>query len=427
MATVYLALDERRLGVHRLCAVKVPHADLRDRREGVDMFADEARIAAQLAHPNVCAILDHGIDEGLPFLVMEYVCGETLGPIRRALAGPSAPRPDRHGAARAALIARMVADVALGLHALHELAGPDGAPLGAIHRDVSPDNVIVSCCGPAKLLDFGLVRSAGQQHESRDGLLKGKLSYLPPEVLESAPSLDRRGDVWALGVMLWELLTSRRLFRRDGDAETLRAVRRAPIEPPSRDRPDLPRSLDAVVLAALARDPGARFADARDFAEALLEAATGRGARPDALDVQRFVRDRFDHDSSCPQRRLREAREAIDAEPTTSTRHLASTHAPGTARRGRAGAAIWGGACAGVAALGWLAGASVHARAPLAASALGRTAQRVADDLAGSPTSSYPNLFRVEIVDAAGRRLIAKPVSDIATEVAAGATPPSSR
>src|SRR5690606_38246558 len=138
------------------------------KRECSDMFVDEARIAAQIAHPNVCTVLDYGIDQGIPYLVMEDVCGETLAQIGQALA-ERPPRGSRRGSQRAAIVARMTADAASGLHALHELSSLDGKPLGAIHRDVSPDNIMVSCCGQAKLLDFGLVRAAGQQHESRAG------------------------------------------------------------------------------------------------------------------------------------------------------------------------------------------------------------------------------------------------------------------
>jgi serine/threonine protein kinase len=422
MASVYLALDERRLGVHQLCAVKIPLPDLREKRECADMFVDEARIAAQIAHPNVCTVLDYGIDQGIPYLVMEYVCGETLGQIGHALGDPAAGR--RPGAERAALVARMVADVAAGLHALHELQSLDGKPLGAIHRDVSPDNVIVSCCGQAKLLDFGLVRAAGQLHESRAGLLKGKLSYLPPEVLEGA-TLDRRGDVWSLGVILWELLTSRRLFRRDGDVATLGAVRKAEIQTPSEVRCDVPRPLDEVVLAALSRDPNRRFATAQELAEALLRAAARRGAWPEPLQIQRFIRARFAHDPGCSQRRLSEARDAGFAEETASSRRIAFAHspAPSRSRRERVGPVAWAAAGTAIATLGWLAGgaqARPTSGQPTATPALSLTANRLTDGLLEAPVSS--ELLRIEIVDAEGRRLLSRPVSDLA-----GAIPHESR
>lgn len=265
MGTVYLAVDARRAGAHRYVAVKCIHPHLCDGREFVDMFLDEADVASRIDHPNVVRVFDFGQLEHAPFLVMEYLSGESLSAIYRALRDQRCPWSVER---RAALCARIIADACEALHAAHELRDEHGVPLNVVHRDVSPQNVFVSYEGVVKLVDFGTVKVLGQRHRTRTGFIKGKCAYIAPEILLGG-EFDRRADVWSLGVLLWELLTKRRLFMRKHDGATVRAVLDHNVTPPSRLNRAIPEAYDAIVMAALEENPQDRFASARDLGRAL--------------------------------------------------------------------------------------------------------------------------------------------------------------
>ncbi|MBC7171019.1 MAG: serine/threonine protein kinase, partial [Polyangiaceae bacterium] len=228
MATVYLGRSPARVGRDRFVALKVAHPHLARDTTFLDMFTDEARLASRIHHPNVCRVLDFDGAAREPYLAMEFLSGENLASVfgryaqlTRAVENGEALTLDleRH----AALTARVMADACAGLHAAHELRDDDGEPLHVVHRDVSPENIFLTYDGVVKIVDFGVARTARQHHRTSTGFVKGKLAYLQPEALKGS-KLDRRADVWGIGVTLWELLTGKRLFRRDGDLETLRAV-----------------------------------------------------------------------------------------------------------------------------------------------------------------------------------------------------------
>jgi len=265
MGTVYLAVDARRAGAHRYVAVKCIHPHLCDGREFVDMFLDEADVASRIDHPNVVRVFDFGQLEDAPFLVMEYLSGESVSAIYRALRDGRCPWSVER---RAALCARIIADACEALHAAHELRDDHGVPLNVVHRDVSPQNVFVNYEGVVKLVDFGTVRVLGQRHRTRTGFIKGKCAYIAPEILQGG-EFDRRADVWSLGVLLWELLTKRRLFMRKHDGATVRAILDHNVTPPSRINPAIPSAYDPIVMAALEERPEDRFASARDLGRAL--------------------------------------------------------------------------------------------------------------------------------------------------------------
>lgn len=263
MATVYLA---RSTGpsLSRYVAVKRLRQQFLTDPSFVSMIMDEARIASQIRHPNVCEVYDYAIGEEACYIVMEYLVGEPLTAVRKALA------KDRDLRARSAVyIARMMADICEGLHAAHELRGTSGEPLGVVHRDISLDNLFLTYDGVAKVVDFGIATDTAQKHRTRTGVLKGKLGYIAPETLHGKKP-DRRADVWGLGVALWELLTGRRLFRRASDAETIQRVIHCRISPPSQIRPEVPPELDAIVMRALARNPDQRYPTARALGHELL-------------------------------------------------------------------------------------------------------------------------------------------------------------
>ena len=260
MATVYVGRKQGVAGFERLVAVKCCLPHLRDDEDFVTMFLDEARLAARIHHPNVVATLDVGRTEVL-YLVMDYVEGDSLVTLLKQASQREAVLPME-------IAVRVLIDALTGLHAAHELRGSDGEPLNLVHRDVSPQNILVGVDGVARITDFGIALAVSRSTMTRDGRLKGKFSYMAPEQLKSQGA-TRRIDVFAAGIVLWEALTCRPLFRRRDDVSTLNAVLKAEVAPPSKFVESIPPELDAIVLKALNRDPDARYQTAADFAEAL--------------------------------------------------------------------------------------------------------------------------------------------------------------
>ncbi len=251
-------------GFERPVVVKriLPH--LAEEPSFVTMFLDEARLAARIRHPNVVQVQELGEEDENLFLVMEYLEGEnSAGVVRRGIAHK---RPTDF-----ALIAFVMAEACAGLHAAHELVDPDGASLNLVHRDVSPQNIFVTYSGGVKVLDFGIAKAADRITQTEAGQLKGKFEYMSPEQCRGKP-IDRRSDVFALGVVLYELSTRTRLFKRRSKLAVLDAVCRDPIPKPSDKVPGYPPALAAVVMKALTRNPDERYQTAADMRRALLGA-----------------------------------------------------------------------------------------------------------------------------------------------------------
>ncbi|HLU66108.1 MAG TPA: serine/threonine-protein kinase [Kofleriaceae bacterium] len=261
MAVIFLASADGLPGVRRLVALKCLRPEWADQPEYAAMFLDEATIASQIRHPHVCGVLDAGEADGVRYMAMEYLAGESLSCVRARLADDD---PELTPAIRAALVARVIADACEGLHAAHELVDRRGQACNVVHRDVSPDNLFLTCDGCVKVLDFGVSTSAHSRQRTRTGVLKGKLSYLPPEVLRGQRQ-DRRSDVWGLGVVAWELATGQRLFAAPSDVERLQAISGLKIPAPSKVRRGLPVALDRIIMRALERDPARRPATAREL------------------------------------------------------------------------------------------------------------------------------------------------------------------
>jgi serine/threonine-protein kinase len=265
MATIYLARVEGPGGFKKLVALKCIHPHLVRQAGFVEMFLDEARLASRINHPNVCSVFDFGFADSTYYIAMEFLVGETVSRLCRiAQQHPElSPLPLHAGYA-----ARIIADAAEGLHAAHVLHGDDGSLLNVVHRDVSPQNVMVTYDGAVKITDFGIARTVDQLHLTRTGTVRGKFPYMAPEQVEQGP-IDHRVDIWSLGVVFWELLTGTRLFHREREVDTIRAVLQAPIPPPSSARAGVPREFDEIVMHALQRDPARRFATARDLSLAI--------------------------------------------------------------------------------------------------------------------------------------------------------------
>ena len=261
MASVFLGRARGVAGFERVVAVKVCHPHLRLDEEFAEMFLDEARLAAKIHHPNVVSTLDVGEDDGRLYLVMEYIEGDRLSGLIKAAGkrGRRIPPP---------IAARIFIDLLSGLHAAHELADHDGADLSVVHRDVSPQNVLVGVDGVARITDFGIAKTEARVTETGLKQVKGKLAYMAPEQL-AGEGVTRRTDLYSAGVVLWETLTGRRLFRGETDVDTVQLVVKGDVPPPSELVPGLDPAFDAVVLRAVDRDPARRFATAAAFAEAL--------------------------------------------------------------------------------------------------------------------------------------------------------------
>jgi len=257
MAEVFLARGpvpgggERELVVKRL----LPH--LAEDAKFLELFLSEARIAARLAHPNIVQLFDLGVDNGLPYLAMDYVDGPSLRHVLQRAAALSVGLPF-------ALCARIVSQACEALAYAHELCDPNGRWLGLIHRDVSPENLLVSSAGQVKVVDFGIAKAAGM-NPSKSASLRGKYSYMAPEQLKGRKRLDRRVDVYALGVVLYELLTGRKPYDATGEVAVMRAILFAPIVPASQRRPELPRPLEEILERALGKDRELRYPTCRDL------------------------------------------------------------------------------------------------------------------------------------------------------------------
>ena len=254
MGTVYVGRSRGAFG--RVFAIKRAHPHLRDDPAFRRMFVEEAQLASRIHHPNVVAVQDvEELDHEL-LLVMDYVEGAALSELRDVELDPRV---------RARVATRVVLDAAAGLAATHALRGDDGQRLELVHRDVSPHNVLVGIDGVARLTDFGIAKSASPSAAGTEsGALRGKLAYMAPEYIASG-RLDQRGDVFALGVVLWEALTGERLFAATTEVELMHIVLACDVAPPG----GAASPLDEIVLRALARSPEERFASAAAFADAL--------------------------------------------------------------------------------------------------------------------------------------------------------------
>ena len=281
MAELFLGRLTARGGFEKLVAIKriLPHLSLDERF--VAMFLNEGRIAARLAHPNVCQVFELGDVDGELFLAMEYLEGVSLDELAAAL--------PRDPVLRVRLAANVIVQACEGLHYAHELRDAHGAVTPVVHRDISPHNLFVTIEGVCKLLDFGVSKVVTDADQTRSGLIKGKLTYMPPEQVRSE-AIDARVDVFAMGVVLWELLAGERLFLRESDFLILKAIMEDPIPSVCTRAPALSAELDAVIMRALERDRAQRTPTIRALADQLLLAAAPFGGPLPAAELAAMVR-----------------------------------------------------------------------------------------------------------------------------------------
>ena len=313
MAEIWLARQSGLKGFEKLVVIKRMVNTLNRDPEYIDMFLTEARLAAQLSHPNVVQIYELGEEAGSLYIVMEYLDGEDLSVVRRTGQKHGLPLLDHHAA-------RLISMAAEGLHYAHTRTGIDGKPLGIVHRDVSPQNLIATFDGGLKVVDFGIAKLATEATNS--GKLKGKLAYMSPEQARGEP-LDGRSDVFSLGIVLFELVTRSRLLPRLNDLELLRVMGATDELPtPSERRDDLPAGLEPLILKMMKRKKEQRFQNAREVHDALEAWVRETGRVVSGGDLADYLRTVF-------ARRIHDRRQLIETAMTTeltpsSAKHLSN-------------------------------------------------------------------------------------------------------
>ncbi|MFK7985105.1 MAG: protein kinase [Sandaracinaceae bacterium] len=275
MASLFLGRRSGPADFSRFVALKVVHEELAHDVKLIEMLLDEARMAVHVQHPNVVRVEELGEADGRPYLVMEYVDGVTLSAVLAGLV-------QRRELLPVATAVHLAAEVAAGLHAAHDATDERGRPLGMVHRDVSPQNVMISAHGHVKVIDFGVAKAKGRLTQTAHGAIKGKLAYMAPEQVGGEP-VDRRTDVFALGILLWEMLTRRRLFFSRDSAKTIAWIREAQVIPPREHRPEIPPELETIVMRALSRNPEDRYATAAGMRRALMTSAAFASIEPAEL------------------------------------------------------------------------------------------------------------------------------------------------
>jgi serine/threonine protein kinase len=285
MAEIFLARGANTTGVERYVVLKRIVREKAGDTRFVQMFLEEARLAAQLQHANIAQVYDLGKLGDSYFFTMEYVHGETVRSLLERSYADAREIP-------IGVVLSVLAGAAAGLQHAHTRIGVGGAPLAIVHRDVSPSNLIVSYEGIVKVVDFGVAKAATSVTETRAGVIKGKAAYMSPEQARSEP-LDRRSDLFSLGIVAWEMLTTQRLFTGASDFEIMSTIVRTDAPPPSSVRAGIPPELDALVLRLLARSREARFQSADDVIEALEAVATRIGHQLSAKALGRYIRETF--------------------------------------------------------------------------------------------------------------------------------------
>src|SRR5208283_2706969 len=255
MAEVFRAESEGLQGFRKQVAIKrvLPH--LSEKKKFISMFLDEARLSAHLTHSNCVQVFDIGVGDNAYFIVMEFVDGANLKSIVESLRKQGKEFPVSY----AAFIAL---EICKGLSYAHELRDPSGQDLHIVHRDMSPPNVLITKFGEIKIVDFGLAKANSQLERSEPGIIKGKFSYLSPEAA-MGQDVDARTDVFAVGIILWELLAGQRLFLGDTDFQTVKRVQAAQVPSVSQINKKVPAELEKIIMRTLARDPAARYQTAR--------------------------------------------------------------------------------------------------------------------------------------------------------------------
>jgi serine/threonine protein kinase len=297
MAEVFVAKAFGVEGFERLLAIKKILPTMGEDEEFISMFVDEARIAVQLAHPNIVQVLELGKSEDTLFIAMEYISGRDLRQLMERFRRRQKPLP-------LAQAAYVVKEVCEALDHAHNKCDAQGRPLGIVHRDVSPQNVLVSFEGQVKLIDFGIAKAESRLQKTQAGILKGKFSYMSPEQVKGQP-LDGRSDLFACGILLWELSCGEKLFSGESDYAVLDKVRMGLVPPPRSRNPLIPDALERVILKALATDPARRYQTASELHDELVRFTVAGDAVFGSRQLASWLRDEFKSEYEKERKRLR--------------------------------------------------------------------------------------------------------------------------
>jgi serine/threonine-protein kinase len=325
MASVWLARLRGKRGFEKLFAIKTIKTELISDANYQQMFLDEARIASRIVHPNVAQILELGEENDILFLVMEWVDGDSLAKVHRLCLKAGQPFP-------VSMSLRIVADICAGLHAAHQLKDAKGELLGVVHRDVSPQNVLLSSEGNAKVIDFGLVKAKGRTSaETETGIVKGKIRYMAPEqVGKGSSSIDHRADVWAAGMCLLELVTGHQPYYGLEDLEVVKNLMTPGEMPPI--PADVPQVIKNVLAKALVRDPEKRYATCGQMKRALDQAITEGGEAVDTDDIAEFVKKTLPDLGAKRTRTIARAIESADQRPAEMDKYSVPLSAPSSTK-----------------------------------------------------------------------------------------------
>ena len=291
MAEIWLAEQAGPAGFAKEIVIKriLPH--LADDQKFVEMFLDEARLAAAFSHPNIAQIFDLGEADGSYYIAMEYIDGFDLeGIVERAI--------DTGHLIPVEVAARLIADAAQGLDYAHSFVDKDGKPMGLVHRDISPQNILVSKDGVAKVVDFGVAKARNKSNKTQTGAVKGKLSYMSPEQITASKDLDGRSDIFALGIVLYELVTTQRPFGHESELLAVSAILNDAVRIPDRLTANVPGELEQIILKALDKDRDRRFQEAAEMQSALESFLARRGTLLTQRDISAYLKDLFSDDPS---------------------------------------------------------------------------------------------------------------------------------
>ncbi len=332
MADVFLAVARGQMGFNKLAVIKRLRQALAEESAFRTMFLDEARLAARLSHPNIVHTYEVGEQGGVYFIAMEYLEGQSLNKVlKEALRRKEVIEPE--------VGARIIADALGGLAYAHALGDYDGRPLGIIHRDVSPHNIFVTYDGHTKLVDFGIAKAALSSTETEVGVLKGKVAYMSPEQAMGG-RIDQRADLFAMGIVLWELIARQRLMTGESAANTLHKLMNEPIPRLSRAVPGIDPALEAVVMRSLEKDPHYRFQSAGEMRDALDDWLRSRPRQTRQEDVSRKMLGLFGTVREEVQRQVQKHMGAITA--ATNTQELQALTAESLQRMEQSGANVSG-------------------------------------------------------------------------------------
>jgi serine/threonine-protein kinase len=282
MAEVFVAESAGIEGFRKQVAIKRVLPQLSKKEQFIAMFLDEARLSAHLSHSNVVSVFDIGVGDGTYFIVMEYVDGADLKAVMEHQRKLGRPLPVQ-------VAVYVATKICQGLAYAHDLTTTDGKPLQIVHRDITPANVLITRYGEVKIVDFGLAKASSQLAASDAGVIKGKFGYLAPETVMEQP-VDRRVDIFAVGIILWEMLAGKRLFLGESDFHTVRLVRDAVIPALAPHNRSVPPELEEMLRGALARNPEDRYQDARDLGHDLTRFLFHYGRPVDDSSVADLVR-----------------------------------------------------------------------------------------------------------------------------------------